>query len=198
MKLLDGAAAARWDGTPFTYPEVGATDGPLPAGYHHVNESVVVGTGGEDFARHAVTLMTFGVLERAGLDIRAAARRPELGLVVEQRVKVGPVRFLAPNRVLRVIAEERRVGFAFGTIGPHPETGEEEFLLTWNADNSVTFSVRSFSRQARWFSKAGAPIVRRIQHQYVGRFLRALRPGGDLRDAQHPLLRDRGHEDPVG
>lgn len=164
----------RWDNIEFSYPEVGATAGDLPPGYHHIDASKVVGRGVADFKRHARTLMSFGVLTSAGIRVSSSSPTADVGTIVEQRLGLGPARLLAPCRVVRIVREPDRVGFAYGSLPPHPESGEEEFIVQLQEDGSVTFSVRSFSRHARWFSKVGAPVVRSIQRRYVDRFLRAL------------------------
>lgn len=165
----------RWNDVEFSYAEVGATAGDLPPGYHHIDTSRVVGHGVADFNRHAATLMSFGVLTSVGIKISSSSPVAAVGTIVEQRLGIGPASLLAPCRVVRVVRESDRVGFAYGSLPPHPESGEEEFMVRLQDDGSVRFSVRSFSRQARWFSKVGAPVVRSIQRRYVDHFLSALR-----------------------
>ncbi|HEV8560641.1 MAG TPA: DUF1990 family protein [Actinophytocola sp.] len=49
----------------------------------------------------------------------------------------------APGRVVHVVEEEHRRGFAYGTLPGHPECGEEAFLLERHADGTVTCSRTS-------------------------------------------------------
>ena len=42
-----------------------------------------------------------------------------------------------PARVVYVIDEPLRKGFAYGTLPGHPETGEEAFIVEYRDDDSV-------------------------------------------------------------
>src|SRR5256885_8681604 len=73
MKLTDLAAL------PLTYSEVGATDGPLPAGYHHVQKSAVIGRGRRRFEEAADEGMRWGMLRGAGLRVEATSEVAAVG-----------------------------------------------------------------------------------------------------------------------
>ncbi|ROS56867.1 DUF1990 family protein [Frigoribacterium sp. PhB118] len=80
----------------------------------------------------------------------------------------------APVRVVYVIDEPKRKGFAYGTLDGHPESGEESWIVDQTDDGSVWLSIRSFSKpsSAKW--RLVAPFLRRTQAQYTKRYLRAL------------------------
>jgi uncharacterized protein (UPF0548 family) len=157
-----------------TYDEVGATLGTLPSGYTHVRRSAVVGQGPEDFARATEALLTWQVPRRAGLEVTASALRAAVGETIEVVLRLGPVRFRAPCRVVLVIDEPTVQGFAYGTLPGHPEQGEELFQVRLTPDGEVHLDIVAFSRPARWFSLLGAPLARRVQARVTGRYLRAL------------------------
>lgn len=98
------------------------------------------------------------------------------GMTAMQTAKVGPFTFAAPVRVVWVIEEPTRVGFALGTLEGHPLSGEESFMVDQRDDGSVWFSVRQFSQSTSWYLRAIGPIVRSVQRSYTDRFLRALHP----------------------
>ncbi|GAA4732513.1 hypothetical protein GCM10023350_14890 [Nocardioides endophyticus] len=50
--------------------------------------------------------------------------------VVDMRFGLGPLALRIPCRVVYVVDEPERAGFAYGTLPGHPETGEELFLLS--------------------------------------------------------------------
>jgi uncharacterized protein (UPF0548 family) len=79
-----------------------------------------------------------------------------------------------PARVVYVIDEPLRKGFAYGTLPGHPETGEEAFIVEYREDDSVWLTIRAFSRPATWFFWLGYPLVRLMQEIYTGRYERAL------------------------
>ena len=73
MKLGDLAAL------PLTYTEVGATAGPLPAGYHHVHQSAVIGHGRHRFDEAADAVMRWGMLRGAGVRVDATTEVAAVG-----------------------------------------------------------------------------------------------------------------------
>ncbi|GAA0960101.1 DUF1990 family protein [Frigoribacterium faeni] len=80
----------------------------------------------------------------------------------------------APVRVVYVIDEPKRKGFAYGTLDGHPESGEESWIVDQTDDGSVWLSIRSFSRPSSFRWKLVEPFMRRTQALYTRRYLRAL------------------------
>jgi uncharacterized protein (UPF0548 family) len=156
---------------PFTYTDIGATGGPLPDGYHHVNESARIGTGRGRFEQAAARVMRWGMLRGAGARVTPSTEVARVGSVVV--VGLGPVR--APCRVVYVIDEENRRGFAYGTLPGHPESGEELFSVRYEpADDAVYADVVAFSRHATWWSRAAGPVTSLLQRVMTTRYLAAV------------------------
>ncbi|MGX9791182.1 DUF1990 domain-containing protein [Mycobacterium sp. MMS18-G62] len=165
MKLSDLAAL------PLTYSEVGATAGPLPAGYPHVQRSAAIGRGRRRFEDAAEKGMRWGMLRGAGLRVEATTETAAVGS--EVIVHLGPVR--APCRVVYVVDEPDRRGFAYGTLPGHAESGEELFMVRYDpATEEVFAEVTAFSRHATWWSKAAAPVTSLLQTVVTRRYLTAL------------------------
>lgn len=163
-------------GVPLTYPEVGASlRGPLPAGYHHTHESVVVGRGRATFERHADLVLRFDLHRRAGLLVETRASRAAVGVDVVVALPLGPLRVRALDRVVAVVDEPDRRGFAYGTLAGHPEQGEEAFVVSIDADDVVRLDVRAFWQSVRWYSRLGGPVTVAIQRSITRRYL-AVRP----------------------
>ena len=79
-----------------------------------------------------------------------------------------------PVRVIYVVDEPRRRGFAYGTLPGHPEDGEESWMVEHRDDDSVWITIRAFSRPAtRWWWVVN-PALRVAQEFYTRRYLRAL------------------------
>ena len=162
MKLSDLA------GRPLTYAEVGATAGRLPDGYHHVRLSSSIGTGRSRFEQAGAAVMRYGMLRGAGLRVAATTEVAEVGTDVLG--KLGP--FAAPCRVVYVIDEPNRRGFAYGSLPGHAVSGEEMFGVRYDpADDSVHAEVVAFSRPATWWSQIGAPVASVIQRVVTRRYL---------------------------
>lgn len=87
---------------------------------------------------------------------------------------VGPIVITAPARVVYLIDELKRKGFAYGTLPGHPEDGEEAFIVSQREDDSVWLTIRAFSRPSsrKWW--AVYPGLRIAQEFYTRRYLRAL------------------------
>ena len=156
---------------PFTYSDIGATSGRLPDAYHHVTESARIGTGRARFDEAADRVMRWGMLRGAGAHVTPSTEVAQAGSVVI--VGLGPVR--APCRVVYVIDEENRRGFAYGTLPGHPESGEELFAVRYDpADDAVFAEIVAFSRHAKWWSKAAGPITSMLQRIMTKRYLSAV------------------------
>jgi uncharacterized protein (UPF0548 family) len=165
VKLTDLAALQ------LTYREVGATAGPLPDGYHHVRKSAVIGRGRPRFEEAADTVMRWGMLRGAGVRVEPSSEVAAVG--AEVLVGIGPLR--APCRVVYVIDEPNRRGFAYGTLPGHPESGEEMFGVRYVAEtDEVHAEVVAFSRHGTWWSRLGSPVTSLAQRIITQRYLSAL------------------------
>jgi uncharacterized protein (UPF0548 family) len=158
---------------PLTYDEVGATDGRLPDGYHHLTQVTVVGRGREVFEWAAPYLMGWAVQRRAGLRVATSSAVAEPGAVAVLRLGVGPLALRAPVRVVHVVDEPDRRGFAYGTLRGHPESGEELFVLELAPDGEVTLRITAFSRPRSLLARAVGPLGRLVQRGITRRYARA-------------------------
>jgi uncharacterized protein (UPF0548 family) len=165
----------RLAGESLTYSEVGATAGTLPTGYHHMRRSEIIGNGSAFFAGASEALMSWQMHSRAGLQVVASAPRAARDVVALMRLGVAGHGLVIPCRVVYAIAEERRVGFAYGTLPGHPERGEESFVIELLDDDQVRLQVSAFSLPARWFTRLARPISGRAQALMTARYIRALR-----------------------
>jgi uncharacterized protein (UPF0548 family) len=153
-----------------TYREVGATARePLPGGYHHVRESRSLGVVDLDEAAGAI--MTWQLQERSGVRRVAGPPRAALGVDVTFRFLLQTI----PCRVVEVVDEPDRRGFAYGTLPGHPETGEERFLVERDpATGEVTLVITAFSSPGTWRTRLIGPAGRWIQRFMTRRYLAAL------------------------
>jgi uncharacterized protein (UPF0548 family) len=168
---------------PVSYGPVGGTLAPVlldspPDGYRSAESSVKLGSGAECFAVASAELLRWQVLLRSGIRVTdaagAVARPVTLGATVVQSLPLAGLHFTAPIRVVRVLQEPRRVGYAAGTLPGHPLRGEELFLIEHRADDSVWLVIRAFYRPATLLYRVGSPVIRFARRRYTARFLRAL------------------------
>ena len=172
VDVLGSETSAELRDTAFTYREVGATLAPdLPSGYRHLSRTVTAEEA--DFGEAAERLLTWQVQERAGIRVAASHRRVEEGAVVMMLLGFGPFAVRAPCRVVTVVEEPGRAGFAYGTLPGHPEIGEELFLVE-QAPDGVRASVTAFSRPGTRIARLGGPVARGVQELITRRYLAAL------------------------
>ncbi len=80
-------------------------------------------------------------------------------------------------RVVYVVDEPNRRGFAYGTLEGHPISGEEAFVVERRPDGVVFGHITAVSRPGRWFTRLGAPVLSLAQRWMMGRYLDALTGG---------------------
>ncbi|WP_111467088.1 DUF1990 family protein [Microbacterium suaedae] len=159
--------------TEFTYPNVGGTRGDAPRGFRTIDRRARIGAGDDVFRRAVAETMRWGLQRRSGMRVHAAARPLRLGDSAVLRIPFWPRD--VPCRVVYVVDEPHRAGFAYGTLPGHPERGEEAFIVERDEDGSVWLRVRAFSRPSGAIFWIGYPLLRLLQEIYTRRYLRALR-----------------------
>lgn len=121
----------------------------------------------------ATALFGWQIQLRAGLRVAASDPVARVGGVVVLRSGIGPLSARIPCRVVYLVEEADRQGFAYGTLPGHPESGEERFVLERREDG-VHLVVRAFSRPGTLLSRLAGPVGRGAQSLMTRRYLRAL------------------------
>jgi uncharacterized protein (UPF0548 family) len=140
-----------------------------------LTRGIVVGRGPEVFERAAERLMTWQVHRDAGLGVAASGPRAAPGTTVRLTLRLGPLRVVAPCRVVGVCAEPTERGFTYRTLPGHPEDGVEHFRVSLAADGTVRATVHAESRPASRLARVGDPVTAALQRRQTDRYLRALR-----------------------
>ena len=176
MGLLRRTTLQQLADAPFSYDEVGATrDGALPAGYDHVEREHVVGAGREQFDRASAAVFRWTAQRGAGLRIQASGPASTPGTVVLMTAGLRRLGLDIPCRVVWVVDEPDRRGFAYGTLPGHPESGEESFVVSLRPDGEVVYELRAFSRPGTRLSRLGGPVSGRLQTLALDRYVTAIR-----------------------
>ncbi|MFF0269036.1 DUF1990 family protein [Kribbella sp. NPDC004536] len=170
-------------GLALTYDEVGCTHyDETPPGMHRLEYRELIGRGDEVFRRAGDALLAWRMQRVAGLAMTATDTPPRvgtntlamLGLGILSRRLQSRVGLPVPCRVVWTADEPDRIGFAYGTLEGHPESGEESFLVTRDGD-AVYATIRAYSRGAAWYARLGGPVTRKAQHYAARRYVSALR-----------------------
>ena len=69
-------------------------------------------------------------------------------------------------RIVYVIDEPCKYGFAYGTLAEHAESGEEWFGVEQRENESVWYEVLAFSREKHLLAKIGYPFTRSLQRKF--------------------------------
>jgi uncharacterized protein (UPF0548 family) len=168
------AALAEQSAAALTYTEVGATHATLPPGYQHDRYRRRLGTGEGAFGAACDGLRNWACHDGAGL-IRVP-ERPELvpATTLVQAIQLGPVHVLAACRIVYVVDEPGRFGFAYGTLSLHAEQGEEAFLVSRDGDGEVWLDITVFSKPRHPLARLGWFAGRRVQVRATNCFLDGL------------------------
>jgi len=149
--------------------------GDRPDGYHHDHASIELGTGDHAWARAKDGIDTWRAPAAAGIRIEPRDAPVTVGTTVAIVTRLGPLTVLAACRIVAVVDEPDRYGFAYGTLPAHPEEGEELFLVTRGGDDTVRFEITAFSRPHDLLTRLGGPVTRRVQHRTTKRYLEGMR-----------------------
>jgi uncharacterized protein (UPF0548 family) len=171
---LDPDVEAHLRAADLTYDHVGRTSGMLPDGYHYLNRQMVIGLGTAQFDDAADALLGWQMHLRSGLRVCASSATAKDDAVVMLGIGVGPFTLNAPCRVVYVIDEPNRQGFAYGTLPGHPESGEEAFVIERADDDTVCLSITAFSTPASGLARLAGPLGGLARRRMTSRYLRSL------------------------
>ncbi|GAA1753818.1 DUF1990 domain-containing protein [Kocuria aegyptia] len=183
---------------PFNYAPVGATQvedyrGTSPFRNRISQERVQIGVGQARWEHAGKEILSWGLQRRAGYSVvplghphnadgesaphgRSAAALPPVapGAAVQLRRRLGPLPISMPTRVVYVLDEPHRKGFAFGTLAGHPVSGEVAFIVERSPDDSVWFTLRSLSGPGKGLWWITYPIVVLLRGRFRNSYLQAL------------------------
>lgn len=156
---------------PYSYDEIGQTNGILPTGYDVDHNRIKLGEGTEVFEK-AVRAMRNWQMFATGWT-RICRENTPLAKDAVVAVLVNHFGFwsLNPTRIVYLVAEDREIrkfGFAYGTLAEHSECGEERFLIEYlHRDNSVWYDILAFSKPHNFLARIGYPVARHLQKQFA-------------------------------
>jgi uncharacterized protein (UPF0548 family) len=167
-----------------TYADIGATcpeDSAWsrhPEGYHRFERTVPIGHGRDHWESATAAVMTWEVKTRSGFAVASTGGTTHVEAGVDYRLtaSLGPFRLREPVRVVAVVEQPDRVGFAYGTLAGHPVSGEEAFIVHQDPDGAVWLTLRSLTRPARGRWRLVFPAALIAQRWYRARYVRALHP----------------------
>jgi len=150
----------------FSYAEVGASRNMLPQNYVIDHRRICLGEDEHTFAAACEALRRWEMFNLGWVQLCWPETPIAAGATVAVLAQVFGVWWLNAARIVYVIDEPRRFGFAYGTLPDHIERGEERFMIQWREDDSVWYDLSAFSRPKHWLVKLGYPITRLMQKRF--------------------------------
>ena len=151
----------------FTYAEVGATNAKPPADYTIDNNRVELGNGETIYRAAVAVLKEWRQFDLGWLSVVPRGVPTDVGEIVAVKARALGTWSLNATRVIYLIDEPKRFGYAYGTLPGHIECGEERFLIEWLNDDSVWYDILSFSRPRHPLVRASYPIARMLQKKFA-------------------------------
>ena len=168
------ALIADQQGKPLTYDRQTAPNSPR---FDHDDNRVWLGSGDAVFAAAKVAMQNWAMFP--GDWARIYHQNPQFteGEVVVMCARIFGIWWLNAARILYVVDERDRFGFAYGTLPNHVESGEELFQIErdtvdeGNPDSfgmgSVYFRLKAFSHPRYWMLRLTYPLPRVFQRRFI-------------------------------
>lgn len=150
----------------FSYAETGATRNHAPPGYRLRQQSFELGSGPGAFERAKQAIRAWRMFEMEWIELCRPDAPIEPGSTVAVLARHFGFWSLNVCRIVYVLDEPRRYGFAYGTLPEHAETGEERFTVERRADDSVWYDILAFSREKHPLAKTAYPLSRMLQARF--------------------------------
>lgn len=154
-----------------TYDHIGSTLAGADPRRAVRRRSLVLGHGPQALRSAALGLRRWSCHEGIGATVHPAGAPIEVGSSLLVVLHIGPVTVVVPNRVVTVVDEPTRFGFAYGTLDGHQERGEESFVAELLGDGTVRGTISVDAQAAMWPARLASPAVLGFQRLAVARYL---------------------------
>ena len=138
-----------------------------PAGFVLDHNRQWLGDGETAFLAAAAALRRWEMFPRPWTSVEPHPAPIEPERTVAVLVRTAGLWWTGSARILYIVDEPRRFGFAYGTLPGHAECGEERFLVEQLEDNTVWYDLRAFSRPRHWAARLGQPVTRALQRRFA-------------------------------
>lgn len=170
------AARLREANRPLSYPYRGCTRSATPPpGYVCDHNRTPLGVGPEAFAAAIAALRRWAQFPPGWVVVDPMDAPIREATVVSVAARAYGLWWANACRIVEVIDEPNRFGFAYGTLPGHVEMGEERFTVELTADGVVYFDILAHSRPRFWLTKLAYPLARRAQKRFARDSMAAMR-----------------------
>ena len=164
----------------FSYAAVGGTQVGAPEGYKVDRNRILIGHGLDQFKAARAAIDDWKMFDMPWVALFPVG--PDIRVATAVAVVVRHLGFWSVNisRVVYVIDEESRYGFAYGTLQCHSEEGEERFLVEHDNDtDEVWYDLYAFSKPKHPLARIGYPVSRHLQKRFARESLAAMKRAAD-------------------
>ncbi len=154
----------------FSYPSVGAIQGPTPPGFLAIQNRVLLGSGQETFMAACEAIRHWRMFPRPWTEPIPPDTPLLSGDDVAILARCYGLWWLNACRIVSLIEQSQptqRFGFIYGTLSGHMECGEELFMVERDRQGQVWYEVASFSRPGHWLTRLAYPLARRQQLRFA-------------------------------
>ncbi|HMM80674.1 MAG TPA: DUF1990 domain-containing protein [Pyrinomonadaceae bacterium] len=153
----------------FSYADVGATRGEIPPeGFNVDHNRKIIGRGPDDFEKAKGAIRSWKMFDLGWVRLVPTDTPIEEGRNVAIVVSHFGFYSMSTARIVYVIDEPSRFGFAYGTLAEHVEMGEERFSVEFDHETEeVWYDLLAFSQPNAFLAKLGYPISRYLQRSFA-------------------------------
>jgi uncharacterized protein (UPF0548 family) len=150
------------------YSGIGSTSGTPPTDYIVDQTRAKLGKGEAAFQRARAALRQWAIFQLGWVEPCWTDTPIEPNRTVAILAHTLGLWSLNACRIIYVVQEEEKFGFAYGTLPDHVESGEERFTVEWNRDDdSVSYEIVAFSRPNHFLTRFAYPMTRRLQKRFA-------------------------------
>jgi uncharacterized protein (UPF0548 family) len=161
---------------PFSYRELGATRTETPTGFVRDYNRVTLGDSPESFARAVAALRRWQMFAMPGVQLCWPSAPIRVGTTVAILAGAAGLWSLNACRIVYVIDEADRFGFAYGTLPEHAVCGEERFLVERDpASGAVCYDLLAVSQPNGLLLRLARPLLRGQQRRFAAGSKAAMR-----------------------
>jgi uncharacterized protein (UPF0548 family) len=151
-----------------TYWGVGATATQPPAGYVVDHTRIKLGEGARVYAAARTALERWEHFRLGWVEAWPPDTPIKVGQAVVVIAKLFGFWWSNACRIVYIVDEADKFGFAYGTLPDHAESGEERFTVEWHEeDEAVWYDILAFSRPRHFLARLGYPYARKLQKRFA-------------------------------
>jgi len=153
--------------TGFSYSPLELTRSSPPAGYNVDHNRVQLGTGARCFTAACAAIRQWKMFDLGWVQLCFGDTPIETGATVA--IVVRHLGFWSMNacRIVYVVDEQDKYGFAYGTLSEHAEIGEERFMVEWDRESDAVWYDLLACSKPGLMASFGYPIARKLQKRFA-------------------------------